>query len=333
MKRLRIFVVVLTAFFAVACSSAMFKENADTSAFVYEKTNEQKNQHDMVSQDSKNVDSEKKNSDVSETVNKNDSENTSENSESKDTASSGKVNNKQGIILDFEVLDKLDNTKRGWGVKLNNEHKTPGINSETKKLFEKYGAIYTGNTEDKVIYLTFDEGYENGYTPKILDTLKENEIKSIFFITGSYLKKNPELVKRMLEEGHIVGNHTVKHPSLPMVDNIRLEQELLGLENEFNNMFGTSFKYMRPPMGEFSERTLAAAKQMGYKTVFWSFTYKDYDVNDQKGADYAYKKVMDNIHNGAVLLLHAVSKDNAEALDRIIKDLKEQGYKIMPFDL
>jgi peptidoglycan-N-acetylmuramic acid deacetylase len=235
--------------------------------------------------------------------------------------------------LDSAYIDKLDNTKLSWWFTPNKEHKTPGIPSNAKELCQKYDGIYIGNTEGKVIYLTFDEGYENGYTPKILDTLKENEVKAIFFVTGPYIKKNPDLVRRMLDEGHQVGNHSINHPSLPTVDNITLEKELLWLEKNFQDSFGRGFKYMRPPMGEYSERTLAAAQQLGYKTVFWSFAYKDYDVNDQKGADYAYRKVMDNLHNGSVMLLHAVSKDNAEALDRIIKDIKAQGYEIRAFDL
>lgn len=234
--------------------------------------------------------------------------------------------------LDYEILDKLDNTKYSWGLRLNNEHKTPGITSRAKELIEKYDCVFTGDTSKKVVYLTFDEGYENGYTPQILNTLKENNVKSIFFVTGSYVDRNPELVKRMLDEGHEVGSHTVTHPSMPEIDNASIEKELLGLEEKFYEKYGKRLKYLRPPKGEYSERTLEAARQLGYKTVFWSFTYKDWDVNDQKGADYAYNKVMDNLHNGAVILLHAVSKDNTEALDRIIKGIRAEGYEIRPFD-
>lgn len=240
---------------------------------------------------------------------------------------------KSGKVLDYEILDSLDNTKYSWGLNLNSEHKTPGIPSYAAEMLNEHDGIFTGDTSQKVIYLTFDEGYENGYTSQILDVLKENDVKSIFFITGSYLDRNPELVRRMLEEGHEVGNHTINHPSLPDIDNEKLEKELLGLEEKFYSGFNRNFKYFRPPSGEYSRRTLEAAKQMGYKTVFWSFAYKDWDVNDQKGADYAYGKVMDNLHNGAVILLHAVSKDNAEALDKIIKGIREEGYEIKPFDL
>ncbi len=235
--------------------------------------------------------------------------------------------------LDREILDKLENKKLSWWINLNNEHKPTTVPSDIKNMIDNHNGIYIGDTSKKVVYLTFDEGYENGYTPSILDTLKANNVKSIFFITGPYLDKNPELVKRMLDEGHQVGNHSINHPSLPTLSYASLEKELLGLETKFAEKFGEGFKYMRPPMGEYSQRTLEAAKQMGYKSIFWSYAFKDYDVNDQKGADYAYNKVMDNLHNGAVILLHAVSKDNAAALDRMIKDIRAQGYEIRPFDL
>lgn len=235
--------------------------------------------------------------------------------------------------LDVAALEPLSNTKYSWWIKLNNEHKTPEIPSDIRSMIDKHDGIYVGDTSKKVIYLTFDEGYENGYTPQILDVLKANDVKTIFFVTGSYIDRNPELVQRMLDEGHQVGNHTITHPSLPDLDYEKLENELLGLDKKFYEKFGTSFKYMRPPAGEYSERTLAAAKQLGYKTIFWSFAYDDWYADKIRGADYAYNKVMANLHNGAVYLLHAVSKDNADALDRIIKDIKAQGYEIRPFDL
>lgn len=235
--------------------------------------------------------------------------------------------------LDTKALDKLDNTKYSWWIKLNKENKPTEIPDIAKRLLPAYDGIYIGNTSEKVVYLTFDEGYENGYTPMILDTLKANDTKALFFVTGPYIRKNADLVQRMLDEGHQVGSHTINHPSLPEVDYRTLENELLGLEREFKEKFGVGFKYMRPPMGEYSERVLAAAQQLGYKTVFWSFAYRDYEVDKQQGPDYAYKMVMDNLHNGAVILLHAVSSDNAQALDRIIKDIKAKGYEIRPFDL
>lgn len=235
--------------------------------------------------------------------------------------------------LNFNILDKLDNTKYGWGLDLNSSHSTPGVPSYAKKLLAKYNGVYVGDTSKKVVYLTFDEGYENGYTHKILDTLKADGVKALFFVTGPYIKEQPALVKRMLAEGHQVGNHSINHPSLPAMSDPGLENELYGLEKQFNAVTGKGFKYMRPPMGEYSERVLAAAAQLGYKTVFWSYAYKDYDTKDQKGPDHAYNLVMKNLHNGAVILLHAVSRDNAEALDRIIKGIRAEGYEIKAFDL
>lgn len=238
-----------------------------------------------------------------------------------------------GEKLDFAALNKLDNTRYSWWIKQNQEHKTPGIPDVARRQTDAYDGIYIGDTDKKAVYLTFDEGYENGYTAKILDTLKENDVKAIFFVTGPYIDKQTELVKRMLDEGHQVGNHSITHPSLPEASLADLEKELWGLEKNFSEKYGKGFKYMRPPRGEYSERTMAAAKQLGYKTVFWSFAYRDFEVDNQKGADYAYDMVMKNLHNGAVFLLHAVSRDNAEALDRIIKDIRAQGYSINPFDL
>lgn len=235
--------------------------------------------------------------------------------------------------LNIEELEKLKNDRLSWWIRLNKEHKPPTTNEEIDALIEKYDGIYLGDTSEKAIYLTIDEGYENGYTPQILDTLKDNDVKTIFFVTSSYIKNNPELVRRMLDEGHQVGNHTISHPSLPSLDYEKLEHEMLGLEKEFFEMFQAGFKYMRPPSGEYSERVLAAAKQLGYKTVFWSFAYDDWHTDKIRGADYAYNIVMENLHNGAVILLHAVSKDNTEALDRIIKDIRAKGYEIKPFDL
>ncbi|MGE4284939.1 MAG: delta-lactam-biosynthetic de-N-acetylase, partial [Clostridia bacterium] len=229
-------------------------------------------------------------------------------------------------------FSKIDNKKYGWWYRRNKD-KPPTIDSQYDQMLKKYDGIFRHNTEEKVLYLTFDEGYENGYTPKILDVLKENQTPAAFFITGPYLKQQSDLVKRMIEEGHIVGNHTINHPSMPeILEDEKLEEEILGLERPYYEMFQKNMEYIRPPKGEYSERTLALTQSLGYKTVFWSFHYLDYDVKNQKGADYAYNEVMSRLHSGSVLLLHAVSKDNTEALDRIIKDAKAQGYEFKSLD-
>ncbi len=229
--------------------------------------------------------------------------------------------------------DLTYNRKYSWSFVRKKDNLPPGFERAQVTLADKYGAIYLGDTSKKTIYLTFDEGYENGYTPRILDTLKEHNVKAAFFITMPYLKKEFELVKRMVDEGHIVGNHTVNHPSMPEVtDDTKLEQEILRLDMMFKEKTGKDMKYLRPPKGEFSERTLKISKDLGYRNVFWSLAYADWDVNNQKGAQYAYSMVTGNIHNGAVLLIHAVSRDNAEALGSIIKDLQAQGYTFGTLD-
>ena len=220
----------------------------------------------------------------------------------------------------------LPNKKYGWGLK-KNKQAPPDVPKDTVSLLEKYGAVYM-DSEPRSLYLTFDEGYENGYTAEILDVLKAEEVPACFFVTGPYIKKEPELVKRMVNEGHIVGNHTVNHPSMPEVkDSEELKNEIVGLANSFRELTGEEMHYFRPPMGEYSERTLAITQDLGYTTVFWSFAYKDWDVKTQKGTEYAYQQIMDGVHDGAVLLLHAVSEDNAHALGNVIRDLKSRGYR------
>jgi peptidoglycan-N-acetylmuramic acid deacetylase len=225
-----------------------------------------------------------------------------------------------------KTVDASGRQIRGWGISRKKNNQPPDPDPGAAQLLEKYGGIYIGDTSKKEIYLTFDEGYENGYTPKILDVLKANNVKAVFFITGPYLKEHEDLVRRMVEEGHTVGNHTIHHPSLPTLDNAKIEEEVLGLDRVFFEKFGQHMKYLRPPKGEYNERTLAITHKLGYCNLFWSFAYDDWDRNKSRGADYAYQKVMSNLHNGAVLLLHAVSKDNAEALDQIIKGARQAGY-------
>lgn len=220
---------------------------------------------------------------------------------------------------------KLSNTKQSWYFVPRDNHTQPAGNSAVK--LDKYMAYYLGNADEKKIYLTFDEGYENGYTSKILDVLKTKNVKAAFFVTKPYIDSDPELIKRMVNEGHIVGNHSVKHLSSPSLSDSQLQQEINDTAKAFKNVTGVDMpKVFRPPMGEYSERTLAVTSNMGYKTIFWSFAYKDWITTAQPGKQAAYNAVMSKYHNGAVLLLHAVSKSNTEALGDIIDSLKAKGY-------
>lgn len=226
----------------------------------------------------------------------------------------------------------LSNKKIGWGIKRNDNHEQPDLGGANKKLIDENEDIAIGNKESKCVYLTFDEGYEAGYTPQILDTLKANDVKAAFFITGHYLNTQPELVKRMIDEGHIVGNHTVNHPSMPDLDNDKLKEEITKLHTAVFEKFGYEMKYLRPPKGEFSQRTLHLTKSLGYTTVMWSFAYDDWDESKQGRETYAKEKVLSNLHNGAVMLLHSNSKDNCNILDEIIKEIKKQGYEFKTLD-
>lgn len=214
-----------------------------------------------------------------------------------------------------------------WGIARKPNNQTPQADPGSPDLLAKYGAKYMGDITKKVIYLTYDEGYENGYTPMILDALKTNKVKAIFFITMPYLKEHEDLVKRMVDEGHEIGNHTVHHPSLPKVGDKELEEELGTLSKAFKEKFNKEMVFLRPPMGEYSERTLYLSNKLGYCNLFWSFAYDDWHRDVHKGAEYALNMVDKNLHNGAVLLLHAVSKDNAQAMDGIIKNAKSKGYE------
>ncbi len=243
--------------------------------------------------------------------------------ETKDSEQEVLENHRKTEVGNF---DKLSNKKIGWYFMKTKDHSTPRAPSEAP-FISKYDGFYVGDVSEKKIYLTFDEGYENGYSEKILDILKEHNIRAAFFVTKSYIEKNEELVKRMVYEGHIVGNHSVKHLSSPDLTDAELEQELVQTEECFKNVVGQDMpKVFRPPMGEFSERTLAVTQSLGYKTIFWSFAYKDWDIENQPGKEAAYNNVIENYHNGEIALLHAVSKSNVEALGDIIETLKEKGF-------
>lgn len=223
------------------------------------------------------------------------------------------------------ITDNLSKKKLCWGLK-RNEGRAPDINPGELEILEAYNGVYLGDTKTKSLYLTFDEGYENGYTDDILDVLKKHSVPACFFVTGPYLEKETDLILRMVEEGHDVGNHTVNHPSMPSLSEEELEYELIELDRVFYETTGKTMKFLRPPMGEHSEKSMYLSNKLGYKTVFWSIAYEDWNVDKQPSLDYVFSSVVDNLHNGAIILMHAVSSANAGALESIIIEAKKLGY-------
>ena len=235
-----------------------------------------------------------------------------------------------------EVLTTSSNTNSektlAWGIKRNEKHEQPDVGETNKKVLEENGGICLGNKEEKNIYLTFDAGYEAGYTEKILETLKQNNVNATFFITSHYLNTASELVEKMISDGHIIGNHTVNHKSMPSITNQEIESEVMKLHQAVYEKFNYEMKYIRPPKGEFNERTLKECEQLGYKTVMWSFAYCDWDEKKQPSIEEAKKKILDNLHPGEIMLLHSNSKTNSEVLDTIIKEAQNQGYEFKSLD-
>ncbi len=235
------------------------------------------------------------------------------------------MNTKEKEIL--TNASTVSNQKIGWGIKRNKNHEQPDVGTTNKKILEENNGICLGNKDKKAIYLTFDEGYEAGYTSQILNTLKENEVKATFFITAHYVNSEPDLVKQMIDEGHIVGNHTVNHKSMPELTEEKIKKEVMDLHQAIYEKFNYEMKYIRPPKGEFSENTLQITNKLGYQTVMWSFAYEDWQEDKQPDKATAKKKILDNLHNGEIMLLHGNSKTNTEILDEIIKEAKNMGYE------
>ena len=214
-----------------------------------------------------------------------------------------------------------------WGLSFRQEN-APPIGPATPAQLAQYDGVYLGDPGEKTVCLTFDAGYENGCTEKILDTLKQHNVPAAFFLVGSYIEKNADLVRRMVEEGHIVGNHTMHHPDMSkLTERSVFEAELSGVEEIFREKTGKELpKYYRPPQGIYSEENLKLAKELGYRTVFWSLAYADWNNDAQPTREQAFDKLLPRIHNGAVVLLHSTSKTNAEILDELLTKWKEMGY-------
>lgn len=232
------------------------------------------------------------------------------------------------------LLTSVNSTEKtiGWGIKRNDNHEQPDVGNANKEILEKDGGICLGNEKNKYIYLTFDSGYEAGYTGKILEVLKENNVKVTFFITAHYLNTQPEIVKQMIDDGHIIGNHTVNHKSMPSISDEEIEKEIMKLHQAVYDKFGYEMRYIRPPKGEFNERTLKKSLSLGYKTVMWSFAYVDWNENQQPSQEQALKTIINNFHPGEIMLLHSNSKTNSEILETIIKEAKKQGHEFKSLD-
>lgn len=226
----------------------------------------------------------------------------------------------------------LSNSKIEWGIKRGNNHEQPDLGNKNRELIEKYKGMAMGNKDSKNIYVTFDLGYEAGYTENILNTLKDNNVPSAFFITAHYVNTASDLVQRMIDDGHIIGNHTVNHKSMPNISEVELEKELMNLHTAIYEKFNYEMKYMRPPKGEYSERSLNTTIKFGYIPVMWSFAYADWDEAKQPSHQEAIDKIVKNVHNGEIMLLHATSKTNMEILDTIIKQIRNLGYEFKSLD-
>lgn len=218
-----------------------------------------------------------------------------------------------------------------FGVAKDSKPHQVSIDSQAYFDSKAFNAItYDAKSTEKVLYLTFDCGYENGYTFDVLDTLKAKNVSAAFFCTLDHIKSEPELIARMIKEGHIVGNHSTKHPNFSKIDRTRMADEIQALENHLRSEFGYSSPYFRFPEGAYNDSALDLVQSLGYKSVFWSLAYADWDTSAQKGADYAYRTVTSRLHPGAIILLHSVSADNAAALGDIIDYALSQGYVFKP---
>ena len=215
-----------------------------------------------------------------------------------------------------------------WGLSFR-QSGTPPIGNAGADQLKQYDAAYIGDTSEKKLYLTFDAGYENGCTAKILDVLKEKQVSAAFFLVGNYIEKNGDLVRRMVEEGHIVANHTMHHYDMSKLKNKdAFAKELQDLEAIYKETTGQEMpKYYRPPQGIYSEDNLKMAQELGYKTVFWSLAYVDWNKDAQPTPEQAYAKLLPRTHNGAVVLLHSTSTTNADILPELLDKWKEQGYR------
>ena len=240
------------------------------------------------------------------------------------------------LLLPIDIIVKAasDTTELNWYYVARVKGETPEAPKESSSFLNECGGYYVGDTSQKVLYLTFDEGYEKGYTGKILDTLKEVKVPAAFFVVQPYIDTQPELIKRMVDEGHLVCNHSHHHPSMASItDPDKFKKEFTDVEEAFTKLTGKEMpKYFRPPMGKYSKKSLEMTKELGYKSIFWSFAYKDWLVDDQPSESFAIEKIKKSAHPGAILLLHAVSSTNTKVLKQVLTDLQAEGYVFKSLD-
>ena len=228
--------------------------------------------------------------------------------------------------LPAESICAVSSLKQGYGQGTQtDEHNRPLGAAEFNRQYSRYDALAMTN-DDKRIILTFDQGYENGFTEPILDVLRRKNVKAVFFLTGDYAKKEEGLVRRMIKEGHILGNHGMTHASLPELSDSELEQEVMSLHKFILDKYSYEMQYLRPPCGEYSERSLSLCRELGYKTMMWSFAYVDWQTDRQPDKSTALEKMLSSAHGGGIYLLHSVSSTNAAVLADAIDGLRERGF-------
>lgn len=239
-----------------------------------------------------------------------------------------------GAVIEYIYPQTVSVSAEGnWGLSFQAEGEPPVANVSAEEL-SQYNAYYADITEEKILYLTFDAGYENGNTPVILDALKKHNVPAAFFVVGHYLTEEPDLIKRMVEEDHIVANHTFNHPDMSKISTLEsFTKELQDVENLYKEITGeTMRKYYRPPQGKYSTSNLQMSKELGYQTFFWSLAYVDWYEDDQPTHEEAFDKLLSRVHPGAIVLLHSTSSTNAEILDELLTKWKEMGYTFKSLD-
>lgn len=232
------------------------------------------------------------------------------------------------IILTFSLKHFFSAQKNtNWGLSFREEGKQPVGNASSEYLLG-YNSYFVGKDTEKVVYVTFDAGYEAGYIDKILEALKKHNVKATFFVVGTLIKSDPEVIQKITDAGHIIGNHTMTHPNMSKISTLdSFKSELEQVEVLYEQTTGKKMsKYYRPPQGIFSSMNLEMANSLGYKTIFWSLAYVDWNKNSQPTKEEAFKKILPRLHNGTILLLHSTSKTNADILDELLTKIEQEGY-------